>query len=112
MNRWGRLAGAAWLALIGLQIVWHGLLPPPRGAGNVYLAAAAVIPLLLPARGVLGGSLRSMTWAGYLAMLYLVIGVMEAWANPPQRAPALVQVGLVALFVGSVLAFSRRDRRN
>ncbi|MEJ2402073.1 MAG: DUF2069 domain-containing protein [Xanthomonadales bacterium] len=112
MNGWGRLAGAVWLALLGLQVIWHALLPAPHGAGNPYLAAAAVVPLLLPARGILRGSLRSMTWAGYLAMLYLVIGVTEAWANPPQRLPALAQVLLVAAFVGSVLTFSRRDRRS
>ena len=48
-----------------------------------------------------------MTWAGYLAMLYLVIGVMEAWANPPQRAAAILQVVLVAVFVAGTLAYSR-----
>ena len=50
-----------------------------------------------------------MTWAGYLVMLYLVIGVMEAWSNPAQRVPALVQTALVVIFVGSVLVFSRRE---
>lgn len=110
MNATGRLAGGAWVALILLQPLWHAVLPPPVGNGSWLLAGLATAPLLLPLRGVLAGSLRSMTWAGYLAMLYLVIGVMEAWANPPQRIPALAQVGLVALFVGSVLAFSRRAR--
>jgi len=112
LSRWGRLAGVAWLALIALQLTWHWALPPPHGAASPYLAAAAIVPLLLPVRGVLRGSLRSMTWAGYLAMLYLVVGVMEAWANPPQRVPALAQVALVAVFVGSVLVFSRLDRQS
>ena len=112
MNARGRLAAAAWLGLIALQPLWHALLPAPLGAGNWILAAVATAPLLLPARGVLAGSLRAMTWAGYLAMLYLVIGVMEAWANPPQRLPALAQVALVAVFVAAVLAFSRPGRRN
>ena len=67
---------------------------------------------MLPLKGVLAGSLRSLTWAGYLVMLYLVVGVMEAWANPAQRIPAMVQVVLVAVFVGSVLVFSRRVPRN
>jgi uncharacterized membrane protein len=40
-------------------------------------------------------------------MLYLVIGVTEAWANPPQRATSLLQIGLVTVFVGSTLVFSR-----
>ena len=52
-----------------------------------------------------------MTWAGYLMMLYLVIGVMEAWSNPSQRIPALAQTLLVVIFVGSLLVFSRSCRR-
>jgi len=106
------LLTAAYLALIVLQPAWHALAPSPLGNENWILAAVAVAPLLLPLRGLLAGSLRSMTWAGYLVMLYLVVGVMEAWANPPQRIPALFQVGLVALFIGSVLAFSRRVPRS
>jgi uncharacterized membrane protein len=101
------LARASYTGLLLLQPAWHALLPAPAGAGSWPLAAVATLPLLLPLRGVWRGSLRAMTWAGYLAMLYLVIGVMEAWANPPQRAASLLQIGLVTVFVGSTLAFSR-----
>jgi uncharacterized membrane protein len=97
----------SYLGLIALQPLWFALLPAPAGARHWPLAVVATLPLLLPARGVWRGSLRSMTWAGYLVMLYLVIGVMEAWANPAQRVPALLQIALVVVFVGSVLAFSR-----
>lgn len=103
-----RLVTASYLALIALQPAWHALLPPPAGAGNWLVALAATIPLLLPLRGLLKGSLRSMTWAGYLVMLYLCIGVMEAWSNPPQRLAAMLQVLLVAVYVGSLLVFSRQ----
>jgi uncharacterized membrane protein len=48
-----------------------------------------------------------MTWAGYLVMLYLMVGITEAWTNPAQRIPALAQTFLVAIFVGSLLVFSR-----
>jgi uncharacterized membrane protein len=106
-----RAARWTWLGLIVLQPVWLALLPPPAGPGRWALAALATLPLLLPLGGVWRGSLRAMTWAGYLAMLYLVIGVMEAWANPPQRPAALLQVVLVAVFVGSVLGYSRRFSR-
>jgi uncharacterized membrane protein len=105
-----RLASISYLCLLALQVAWHALLPPPAGAGSWLLAAVAALPLLLPLRGVLRGSLRAITWAGYLAMLYLVVGVMEAWANPPQRAAALAQVALVAVFVGSALAYSRHPQ--
>lgn len=81
------------------------------GARNWLLGLLATLPLMLPLGGVLKGSLRSMTWAGYIVMLYLVIGIMEAWSNPPQRFPALVQALLVAVFVGSLLVFSRSQPR-
>lgn len=103
------LLKTTYLGLILLQPLWHALLPPPYGAGNWVLAAVATVPLLLPLKGLLANSLRSMTWAGYLVMLYLVIGIMEAWSNPPQRIPALAQTALVIVFVGSVLVFSRRQ---
>ena len=102
------LARASYAGLLVLQPAWHALLPPPAGAGSWTLAAVATLPLLLPLKGVWQGSLRAMTWAGYLVMLYLVIGVMEAWANPPQRLASLLQVALVAIFVGSTLAYSRK----
>jgi uncharacterized membrane protein len=108
--RWAQAARWSWLGLILLQPAWFAVLP--AGAGSWALAAAATLPLLLPLRGVWRGSLRSMTWAGYLAMLYLVIGVMEAWANPPQRLPALLQITLVALFVGSALGYSAASAKN
>jgi len=103
-------ARLSYLGLIFLQPLWHAVLPPPAGAGNWLLAAAATLPLLLVVRGVWRGSLRSMTWAGYLATLFLTVGVMEAWANPPQRLAALLQVALVLAFLVSVLAVSRSGR--
>jgi len=101
------IARWSYLGLMLLQPAWHGFLPPPTGANSWPLATAATLPLLLPLKGVWRGSLRSLTWAGYLAILYLVVAIMEAWANPPQRVPALSQAALVALFIGSALARSR-----
>jgi len=104
-----RLSRGSYIGLTALQPVWHALLPPPAGTGSWAVAVAATLPLLLPLRGVWRGSLRPMIWAGYLGMLYLVVGVMEAWANPPQGAVAGTQIFLVTVFVGSVLVFSRQE---
>lgn len=100
-----------YVALIALQPVWHALLPPPSGSSSWLLAVIATVPLLLPLRGVWTGSLRAMTWAGYLSMVYFVIAVMEAWANPPQRPAALLQIALVAGLVAGIFTFSRRAHR-
>jgi uncharacterized membrane protein len=104
------LARGTYLGLVLLQPAWLYALPQPYGPRSWVLAAIATSPLLLPLPGVWRGSLRSMTWAGYLSMLYLVIGITEAWANPAQRLPALVQVVLVAAYILALLRFSRADR--
>jgi len=90
---------AVYLAALVWQPVWHWLLPPPLGAGNAWLGLVACAPLLIPLRGLLRANYRSMIWAGLLLMLYVTIGVMEAWSNPAQRLPALVQVILPLLYL-------------
>jgi uncharacterized membrane protein len=104
------VVAGSYVALLVLQIVWHALLPAPYGASAWWLGLLAALPLLLPLKGVLKGQIRSMTWAGYLLLFYLVIGVMEAWSNPPQRWPALIQSGLVAVSIAAMLGFSRESR--
>ena len=100
----------AYFGLLILQLVWHALLPAPLGAESWWLALVATVPLLLPLRGILKGSIRSMTWGGYLLVLYLVVGIMEAWSNPPQRLPALLQTALVTFCIYSMLRFSSERR--
>lgn len=97
----------SYLAILVLQPVWHFLLPAPHGAGHWWLALATAAPLLIPLKGVVNGNLRSMTWGGYLLVFYLAAGIMEAWANPEQRVPALLQTSLAALYIISLLLFSR-----
>jgi uncharacterized membrane protein len=97
----------AYFATLAWQVVWHGLLPPPYGSQNIWLAIFACIPLLIPVAGLVRMNYRSMIWAGLLLMLYFTIGIMEAWSNPPQRLPALVQVTLAIFYL---FAFRQRNR--
>lgn len=98
---------AAYVATLAWQVIWHGLLPPPWGARNTWLALLACVPLLIPLTGLIRGHYRSMIWAGLLLMLYFTIGIMEIWSNPPQRLPAAVQVFLAIFYL---FAFKRRNR--
>jgi uncharacterized membrane protein len=104
------IVALTYLALLVLQLIWHALLPAPFGSESWWLGLAATAPLLLPLKGVLKGSIRSMTWAGYLLVFYLAGGIMESWSNPPQRAPALLQTALVTLCIYSMLRFSGERR--
>lgn len=99
----------AYLALVLLQALWHFLLPAPMGAQNWILASIAIIPLLLPIAGISAGRFRSMTWGGFLAVLYFCIGVMEAWSNPPQRIPAIAQITVSLLYCLLLAHYSRSN---
>ena len=98
---------ATYLATLVWQVVWHGLLPPPWGARNIWLVLMACLPLLIPLFGLVRGNYRSMIWAGLLLMLYLTIGIMEIWSNPPQRFPAMVQVAMAVFYL---FAFRKRNQ--
>jgi len=98
---------AAYVCTLAWQVIWHGLLPPPYGARNAWLAIVACLPLLIPLRGLIRTNYRSMIWAGLLLILYFAIGIMEAWSNPLQRLPALVQVFFPAFYL---LAFRKRNK--
>jgi uncharacterized membrane protein len=98
---------AAYFGTLAWQIIWHVLLPVPWGARNAWLGSIACLPLLIPVAGLVRMSYRSLIWAGLLLMLYLAIGIMEVWSNPPQRLPALVQVMLAVFYL---FAFRKRNQ--
>jgi uncharacterized membrane protein len=98
---------AAYFGTLAWQLIWHGLLPEPLGAGNAWLAIIACLPLLIPIVGLTRLNYRSMIWAGLLLMLYFTIGIMEIWSNPPQRLPASVQVAFVIFYL---FAFRKRNQ--
>ena len=100
---------ATYFGTLVWQIIWHALLPQPFGAQNIWLAGLACLPLLIPVVGLSRQNYHSMIWAGLLLMLYLAIGVMEIWVNPPQRLPALVQVALAVFYL---FAFRKRNRHS
>jgi len=97
-----------YLALLVLQPIWHLLLPDPWGSQNWILALIASLPLLLPVAGIAAGRFRSMIWGGFLAVLYFMVGVMEAWSNPDQRIPACVQIVLSLGYCAVLVIYARQ----
>lgn len=100
--RW--IATAAYLGLLVLQPVWHLAWHPTRAIEPAWAAGLATVPLLLLVPGILRDRPRAWIWACYLGLLYFIHGVVEAWAIPASRAPALTETGLaLALFAGVML---------
>lgn len=108
-----RIACAAWLALVALQPLWHGLLAPPARVPVAVAVLAATVPIALPLLA-LRRLHRALLLAAIVAMAYFCHGVMEAWAAPDVRALALVEAALalaLALAVGTIGLHGRRAAR-
>lgn len=96
------------LALIVLQLAWFGWLHPPQ---QISMAAALMLsmgPLVLVLPFAWSLKPKPLVVAGLVLLVYFSVGVMEAWANPTVRAPALVQVGLILIYFTALATIRRR----
>ena len=90
-----RFAQACYLGLVAWQLIAR--VPQAPGAIEGWVPALVFLaPLLLPLPGVLRGELRPRVWAGFLAVAYFVLGVIQAWGAP---AWAWIQPGLAAAYI-------------
>jgi uncharacterized membrane protein len=109
---------AAWtnrsavLALLALHLAWNGagLWGPSSRLALVGLA----LPLAVVAVMQLASRPGARFWSGVVALLTFCHGVVESWADPAARMPALAETALSLVVVASaswdgiVARFGRR----
>lgn len=105
MIRWGLIA------LLLLQILWHGFLPVPRSPLGWAALTVAVLPLLVLLPGAWRARPMPLFWANLLCLLYFCHGVSEAWTTPEMRGWAFLEIALSVLVVSAYGAFGLRSRR-
>ena len=99
------------LALLILQVAWHGFMPAPRSALGWSAFALAVLPLVLLMPGAWRARPAPLFWANLVCLLYFCHGVSEAWTEPSVRRWALLEVALSVVVVSAYGAFGLRSRR-
>lgn len=99
------------VALLVLQVTWHGLLPVPRSAMGWSAFAVAVVPLVLLLPGAWRARPASLFWVNLLCLLYFCHGVSEAWTEPAVRPWALLEAALCVGVVSAYGAFGLASRR-
>ncbi|HQW82156.1 MAG: DUF2069 domain-containing protein [Rhodanobacteraceae bacterium] len=100
MNLRDRIPSLALIAQALLQLVWHGLLQPPRSLSPWLVVVVAVLPLTALIPAALHSYRRMLMIGGIVSLLYLSHGVMELWSNPLARSYAALEVlfALAAIF--------------
>jgi uncharacterized membrane protein len=100
----------AWMALLILQLAWHGWLMPPAN-GRIALALALTLPpLLLPLLGLRRGIKRSLLWVGIVSLGYFCHGVVVAWSHPSMRGMAVAEIFLCVALIATLAWIVRSDR--
>lgn len=109
-----RLSWCRWslVGLLLLQLAWFGWLVPPEGSARIVALLLAAGPLALALPYAWSLRPRSLVVTGLLLLIYFSIGVMEAWASPALRAPALAQIVLVLAYFTGLATIRRQPARS
>jgi len=104
-------ASAALIALIVLCLIWELWLAPLRPGGSWLVLK--VLPLLLPLRGVLKGSLYTMQWASMLILIYFMEGVVRVYSDPSPASATMagIEVLLTLVFYLCAIFYVRPAKR-
>lgn len=98
----------AWLALIGLQLLWFGWLAPSESLGRPGGTLFALVPLLLPLWWILRLGRDGLVIGGMILLGYFCFAVVEAWVDPSVRWLAVAQIALIVVYFVALLAIRRR----
>jgi uncharacterized membrane protein len=82
----------SFFGLFILLMAWNTVLAPSTRFPVALVLLVFITPLLLPFRGLLDGRLKSCTWISYVSLIYIVHGVLEAYANPAERYLAIAEI--------------------
>ena len=97
-------------ALLGLLLAWHLWWSSASPVANWLSLLLHALPLLPGLVLLLRGAPSGLLVAAFGALLPFSLGVMEAWANPSVRIPALAET-LLALGVIGAACWSGLRRR-
>ncbi|WP_438863730.1 DUF2069 domain-containing protein [Neptunicella sp.] len=96
-----RLALISYLSLLSWSIIWHFVLSQPQVHSTLFLLLFWVLPLLLPAKGLIQGSPYTHAWANFIVMLYLLHGLTAVYASTGEQWYAAIEIlAASGMFVG------------
>lgn len=106
-----RLGLGALLALLLLQVAWHGWWMPAVPTRYWPTLAVAVLPLLPGLWTALGNLRRGVLIGGIVCLFYFCHGVSTLYSDAAARVPAAAEIMLSLLVIGASGWDARAYRR-
>jgi len=106
-----RLTLTSYVLLIIWIVVWHFFLTIDKPTSTLFTLLFWVLPILLPAKGLIEGKPYTYAWTNFIVMYYLLHGLTAVYAVEGERLYALVEIIFCcALFTGCSFYARTRGR--
>ncbi|MDU0354962.1 DUF2069 domain-containing protein [Paraglaciecola aquimarina] len=96
-----KLALVSYVLLTIWIVVWHFFLTPDKATSHLFTLLLWVLPILLPAKGLIAGKPYTYAWTNFVVMYYLLHGLTSIYAVKAEWFYALIEIILCCtLFTG------------
>ncbi|MBC3767348.1 DUF2069 domain-containing protein [Neptunicella marina] len=107
--RW--LALSSYIGLFAWTLIWHFVLSQPLKYSPMFLVLLWVVPLLLPAYGMIKGKPYTHAWVNFVIMFYLMHGLTAVYASQGETLYAAIEIVLSStMFIGCCFYARLRGR--
>ena len=103
---------AGYLGTLGLLTAWYAWLAPSIHFPVAYALLFLLTPLLFALRGMLHGRLYTFQWSCFLALLYFMHGVGEAYASETARYLGLLEILLTSTWFLAAMMYVRSSKQH
>ena len=103
---------AGYLGTLGLLTAWYAWLAPSIHFPVAYALLFLLTPLLFALRGMLHGRLYTFQWSCFLALLYFMHGVGEAYASETARYLGLLEILLTSTWFMAAMMYVRSSKQH
>ena len=106
-----KLTLTSYALLIIWLVIWHFFLTIDKNTSTTFTLLFWVVPILLPAKGLIEGKPYTYAWTNFIVMYYLLHGLTAVYAVEGERLYALVEIILCCmLFTGCSFYARMRGR--
>ena len=102
-----RLTLTGYLLLIVWLVVWHFILTIDKTTSTLFTLLFWLLPILLPAKGLIEGKPYTYAWTNFIVMYYLLHGLTAVYAVEGERLYALVEIILCTLLFTGCSFYAR-----
>ena len=106
-----KLTLTSYVLLIIWLVIWHFFLTIDKNTSTTFTLLFWIVPILLPAKGLIEGKPYTYAWTNFIVMYYLLHGLTAVYAVEGERLYALVEIILCCMLFSGCSFYARMRGR-